>query len=149
MLWPSGITAREVTSEGAPSQELQLRNFKNPGKEHKLSSEMGGAIRPVCWGWAGGGGVAGGGPPLGLDRLFYKKLRITARRAGSGTSCSLIQLRLVCQSQTCRAGSQDRNFLEALGWWSRAVCRPAEHPSSSCSLQGGQSVERMGSRRGL
>lgn len=76
------------------------------------------------------GQFAGGGVfPPGLDRLFYKELRITAWRAGTGTSCSFIQLRLVHQSQTVGARLQERNFLGAVGRWSQAVCRPAEHPS--------------------
>lgn len=62
---------------------------------------MGGAVRPVCW-WVS---------PPELDRLFYKELGITVCRAGTGTSCSFIQLRLVLQSQTGGAGSQERNFL--------------------------------------
>ena len=76
------------------------------------------------------GQFAGGGvSPPGMDRLFYKELRITAWRAGTGTSCSFIQLRLVHQSQTAGAGLQEGNFLGAVGRWSQAVCRPAEHPS--------------------
>lgn len=87
------ILAREVTSEDAP-RLLQRRSFKT--ELWSGVSEMGGAVRPVCW-WVS---------PPELDRLFYKELGITVC-----TSCSFIQLRLVLQSQTGGAGSQERNFL--------------------------------------
>lgn len=105
--------------------KLQAKNLSSGA-----SSEMGGADRPVCWAVGGRWGGGSGGSPPGLDRLFYKELRITACRAGTCTSCSFIQLRLVSQSQTGGAGWLPGETLPgALGRWSQAVCRPAWHPA--------------------
>ena len=102
---------------------LQWKNFKTPGQEAELWSRF------LRWAVLSGQFAGGGVSRPGLDRLFYRELRITAWRAGTGTSCSFIQLRLVHQSQTDGAGLRERNFLGAVGPWSQAVCRPAEHPS--------------------
>lgn len=98
---------------------LQWGNFKTPGQEPELWSRF------LRWAVLSGQFAVGGVSPPGLDRLFYRKLRITTWRAGTGTSCSFIQLRLVHQSQTVGARLQERNFLGAVGRWSQAVCRPA------------------------
>lgn len=99
---------------GSLSRLLQLRNFKNPVKEHGLNSEMGGAIGPVCWGRGRGGEVRAG--RLGWAGYSTKSSGSLHAERNLALSAHSSSSDLSARAKPAGLAPKRENFLEALGW---------------------------------